>query len=55
MKYLIAVKFENNREVQIYEFENQEERLIYAESLRYRSDVQDISYSQIERDNEDES
>ena len=50
MKYLIAVKFEDSREVQLYEFENEEERLIYAESLRYRDDVQDISYTQIERE-----
>ena len=53
MKYIIAVKFQNNREVELYEFENEQERLIYAEGLRHRNDVQDISYTQIERE-EDE-
>ena len=50
MIYIIAVKFEDSREVEIYEFENEQERLIYAESLRHKSNVQDISYTQIERE-----
>ena len=53
MKYLIAVKFKDNREVELYEFDTEEERLIYAESLRYLGNVEDVSYSQIERE-EDE-
>ena len=53
MKYLIAVKFKDDMQVKIYEFESLEERLVYAESLRYLDNVQDVSYSQIERE-EDE-
>ena len=48
LKYLIAVKFESSREVEIYEFGTEEDRTIFTESLRYRDDVQDITYSQIE-------
>ena len=50
MKYIIAVKFKNKQQVELYEFEDEQERLIYAESLRHRNDVQDISYTQIERE-----
>ena len=53
--YLIAVKFKGDREVQIYKFDTQEERLMYAESLRHFDHVEDVSYSQIERENNDES
>ena len=50
MDYLIAVKFKENREVQIYKFKTEQERLVFAEGLRYRDDVEDVAYSQIERD-----
>ena len=53
MKYIIAVKFTENREVEIHEFDTEEERLMYAESLRFRDDVQDVSYSQIEREDDE--
>ena len=55
MKYLIAVKFTKNREVELYEFDTEEERLVYAESLRHLDNVQDISYSQIEREDNEEN
>ena len=53
MKYIIAVKFTENREVEIHEFDTEEERLIYAESLRYVDNVQDVSYTQIEREDDE--
>ena len=53
MKYLIAVKFKDNQQVELYEFESKQERLMYAESLRFRDDVQDVSYSQIEREDDE--
>ena len=53
MKYIIAVKFKDNMQVELYEFESKEERLMYAESLRFRNDVQDVSYSQIEREDDE--
>ena len=49
MKYLIAVKLKDEREVQIYEFEDEASRLQFSESLRHSNDIEDISYSQIER------
>ena len=49
MKYLIAVKFRDDRDVQIYEFEDENSRLQFSESLRHSNDIEDISYSQIER------
>ena len=55
MKYLIAVKFKDDRDVQIYTFNTEQERLVYAESLRHLDYIEDISYSQIERGNDDES
>ena len=55
MKYIIAVKFQNSREVELYEFENEQDRLIYAESLRHRNDVQDISYTPIEREEDEQN
>jgi|TARA_R100001530_G_scaffold20653_1_gene17157 hypothetical protein len=51
--YLIAVKFKGDREVQIYKFDTQEERLIYSESLRHLDHIEDVSYSQIERENDE--
>ena len=53
MKYLIAIKFKDNRDVQIFEFNTKLERLAYSESLRHYEDVQDISYSQIEREDDE--
>ena len=50
MKYIIAVKFKDNREVELYEFENEQDRLIYVNCTWHRNDVQDISYTQIERE-----
>ena len=49
MKYLIAVKFRDDRDVQIYEFEDEDSRLEFSQSLRHNNDIEDISYSQIER------
>jgi len=51
--YLIAVKLKDDRDVQVYQFDTKEERLIYAESLRHLDSVEDISYSQIERENDE--
>ena len=53
--YLIAVKFKGDREVQIYKFDTQKERLMYDEILRHYDHDEDVSYSQIERENNDES
>ena len=53
MKYLIAVKFKDDRDVQIYQFDTEKERLVYAESLRHLDNVRDVSYSQIERENDE--
>ena len=53
MKYLIAVKFKDDRDVQIYTFNTEQERLVYAESLRHFDYVEDISYSQIEREDDE--
>ncbi len=50
MIYLIAVKLKDGRDVQIYEFKTEKERLIYAESIRHLNDVEDIAYSQIEKE-----
>ena len=53
MKYLVAVKYKDDREVQIYQFNTKQERLVFGEGLRYRDDVQDVSYSQIEREKDE--
>ena len=53
MKYLIAVKFKDNREVQIYQFDTEKERLLYSERLRHFDSIEDISYSQIEREDDE--
>ena len=53
MKYLIAVKLKDEREVQIYEFENEKSRIEFCESLRHFETIEDITYSQIEREDDD--
>jgi len=53
MKYLVAVKYKDDRDVQIYQFNTKQERLVFGEGLRYRDDVQDVSYSQIEREKDE--
>mgnify|MGYP003139176899 CR=1 FL=1 len=53
MKYLIAVKLKDEREVQIYEFEDKHSRMEFSEQLRHFNNVEDISYSQIERVEDD--
>ena len=53
MKYLIAVKLKDEREVQIYEFEYESSRMEFSEQLRHHNDVEDIAYSQIERVEDD--
>jgi hypothetical protein len=52
LKYLIAVKYKDDIQVHIYKFKTMQERMVFAEGLRYRDDVQDISYSQIDREDE---
>ena len=49
MIYLVAVKLRDDREVQIYEFESIKDRLVFVEQLRHYDNVEDISYSQIEK------
>ena len=53
MKYLIAVKLKDEREVQIYEFEDKHSRMEFSEKLRHFNNVEDITYSQIERVEDD--
>tara|TARA_R100000781_G_C4001343_1_gene100415 strand:+ start:46 stop:201 length:156 start_codon:yes stop_codon:yes gene_type:complete len=50
MIYLVAVKLKDDKEVQIYEFKSMEDRLIFVEQLRHYDNVEDISYSQIEKE-----
>tara|TARA_Y100001973_G_C5057970_1_gene261172 strand:- start:526 stop:693 length:168 start_codon:yes stop_codon:yes gene_type:complete len=55
MIYLVAVKLKDERDVQIYEFDTMLKRMEFTEQLRRFNDVEDISYSQIERDNDEKN
>ena len=50
MKYLIAVKLKDTRDVEIYEFNNKKDRMDFSMSLRGISGVEDIAYSQIDKE-----
>ena len=51
MTYLIAVKLKEEREVQIYEFKDEQSRSDFNREVRKFDIIQDIAYSQIERGN----
>ena len=53
MKYLVAVKLRDEREVQIYEFDNEKLRMEFTEQLLHHNNIEDIAYSQIERVEDD--
>ena len=48
MKYLIAVKLDNTRNVEIFEFDKKKNRTDFYNDIRNHDNVKDVAFSQME-------